>query len=685
MNRDRANRHSDNRLGDGQSTFDALSADQMLIVNRYCDQFEQLWRSTTDASLQEFSKNIVQMSGETDAVLHLELTAIDVQYRRQFGHAVSVDDYHRLFPSLSNLDLLQLAGNTEPSTKSGKTILHSGQRIGDYVIEACIGQGGMGQVYRARHELMDRDVAIKILLESTRSDEVAQRRFAREVRSVAKMSHPNVVTAFDARESDGMLCLVTEWIDGKTLSELIRSDGPLTVSNAVEYAIQAASGLQYAHESGLIHRDVKPSNLLLDLDGNVKVLDLGLAKLRMGLDDDDAGEALTQTNHIVGTAQFLSPEQARSPGQVDVRSDVYSLGCSLFFFLTGKPPYAGDTPLDTMLSHVSLVTPTVNEVSDSDVIPHRVSEFVASMMAKEPADRPASMAHVIDELVSIQNGLVDVDDLQAVTNAESMVTAKASTTLGAASSQGPPRWRWAAAIIVSLLLIVGWQWVKSFGPGQQPITDGPDTASVIFDGLSAYADVTSFDVPIDGPAMIEVVVTPDGGRLPSNVVSWLGEDILVLFVSSPRRWGIALRHNGESQLHIAIDPFVNNQTYLLAAHWDGSEARLWVDGKPIKTRLSSYPLVASETAMCFGGLADGLLPMDQGTRFFRGKIHKLRLSQHPLPEPAKHESELVLHDSCVALFDLEEGSGNQVTDSSTREWIADLHDALWDVLPITQP
>ncbi len=688
------------RNSDQPSTFDALSADQMLLVNDCCDQFEQLWRTTTFASLQDFAETLQPMSDETLAVLQLELTAIDIQYRQQFEHPVSVNDYHQLFPGLSDLELPQLAGSSMSNNPVSKSILPDGHRIGDYRIESCIGQGGMGQVYRARHEIMQREVAIKVLLDRSGSDELAQRRFAREVRSIAKLSHPNVVTAFDARESDGMLCLVTEWIDGKNLSQLVKSNGPLEVAKAINYAIQAAKGLHCAHEMGFIHRDVKPSNLLLDSAGNVKVLDLGLAKLRMGLDanevsrdqfnGDEEGDTITQTDHIVGTAHFLSPEQARSPTQVDVRSDVYSLGCTLFYCLTGRPPYVGDTPFGTMLSHVNSATPTVCETSTSNVIPHQVSEFVAEMMAKQPADRPESMSDVIEKLTSLENDLANggarVGGRLAKSPIKNTSTQNTSTQSRHANTRQPaPKWVVGIGLAICFTLLASWPLIGAFISQQQSTADKPDSASVVFDGLSAYASVRDFDVPINGPAMIEALVTPDRCPAPANVATWTGEKILVLFVAPHRRWGIALRHNGKSQLHIANESFVDREACLVAALWDGQQAKLFVDGERVTTTQSTYPLTASETALCFGGVTNGLLPMDQGTRYFRGRIHKLRFSNAPIPKPAKRTSELTLNDSCVALFDLEEGNGNQVFGSGQSHWTADLHGASWSVLRVEHP
>ncbi|MFK8111835.1 MAG: serine/threonine protein kinase, partial [Rubripirellula sp.] len=251
------------------SKFDSLPPEQMIVVNRFCDQFEQLWRDHEEASLTAFLDSVQCVQEDTLAVLQIELVALDRQYRTKYDReTIALDRYASWCPCLTKQDLLSLERGT--STEMQGT-LQSGQRIGDYVIHECIGRGGMGQVYRARHELMGREVAIKILLERSNKDAEARSRFEREVRSVAAMSHPNVLAAFDAREFGGMLCLVTEWIDGSNLSEIVAERGPLPVAEALDLIRQAARGLAYAHEKGIIHRDVKPSNLFLDQAGKLKV------------------------------------------------------------------------------------------------------------------------------------------------------------------------------------------------------------------------------------------------------------------------------------------------------------------------------------------------------------------------------------------------------------------------------
>jgi len=267
--------------------------------------------------------------------------------------------------------------------------------LGEYVILKPIGSGGMGEVYQAEHRRMKRVVALKMLLpEGVKQRDVADR-FLREARVAAKLSHPNIVTAYDAGEVNGLPFLVMEYVEGTDLAATVRAEGPLPVETALDYVLQAARGLAYAHEHGVIHRDIKPPNLLVDRQGTVKILDMGLARLAMSADERSVTE-LTQSGMLLGTVDFMAPEQFEGATRVDPRADVYSLGCTLGYLLTGQPVYDGDSMLQRIMAHREQPVPSLRQ-SRSDV-PKALDDLFQRMLAKRPEDRPQSMEQVIKAL-----------------------------------------------------------------------------------------------------------------------------------------------------------------------------------------------------------------------------------------------------------------------------------------------
>jgi serine/threonine protein kinase len=269
--------------------------------------------------------------------------------------------------------------------------------LGNYVILEKLGQGGMGTVFKAKHRRMDRTVALKVLSPKLTKSPAAVLRFRREVRAAAKLEHPNIVAAFDADESGGTHFLVMQYVDGCDLSKFIKSRGSMTVPLAVRCLEQAACGLQYAHERGIVHRDIKPANLLLSHDNDLKLLDLGLATIADHHGVVDHG--LTDTTAIIGSVDYMAPEQGVNTKRADARSDIYSLGCTFFYLLTGRIPFSGETAVEKILAHRDQPTPDLGRLRPD--LPTPLLQVFQRMVAKKSADRYQTMGEVLTDLRAV--------------------------------------------------------------------------------------------------------------------------------------------------------------------------------------------------------------------------------------------------------------------------------------------
>ncbi|SFH57344.1 serine/threonine-protein kinase [Planctomicrobium piriforme] len=302
------------------------------------------------------------------------------------------------------------------------------QQIGQYELLSLLGQGGMGAVYKARHRKLDKIVALKVLPAGKLADQQAVIRFEREMRAVGKLQHPNIVAAHDAGEIDGTHYLVMELVDGIDLGALSRTCGLLPINDACELVRQAALGLQHAYEHGLVHRDIKPSNLMLarqqrGIAATVKILDMGLALLEEAAVED--GKELTSTGQVMGTIDYMAPEQSLDTHQVDIRADIYSLGATLFRLLTGRAPFADGTRTSITKKLMTLAnTPAPDIRTLRPDCPSEVAQLVAALLAKDPAQRPTPPSELARLLAPFAQGA----DLQALFNSE-QVDRSAPTSL----------------------------------------------------------------------------------------------------------------------------------------------------------------------------------------------------------------------------------------------------------------
>src|SRR5215468_8383545 len=284
-------------------------------------------------------------------------------------------------PGLSRMGPLSMAGeSTTPAVCPNLPPELAGHPR--FRLQWELGRGGMGVVYLARQTMMDRQVVIKVINRSLLDQPGAVDRFRYEIRAAAQLSHPNIVTAYDAEEAGDLHMLVMEFVPGESLAEVVQRRGPLPVVNACHYVRQAALGLQHAHEQGMVHRDIKPQNLMLTPKGRVKILDFGLAKV---VSEEHSSTGLTASGACMGTPDYIAPEQATDARTADIRADLYSLGCTLYCLLAGRPPFREDTAMMTILAHMQKEPQPLPELRPD--VPEALWQVVGRLLAKDPASR----------------------------------------------------------------------------------------------------------------------------------------------------------------------------------------------------------------------------------------------------------------------------------------------------------
>ena len=401
---------------------------------------------------------------------------------------------------------------------------------GRYELDGVVGRGGMAEVFRARYIRLDRIVAVKTLREDLARDQTFQARFRREAQSAASLNHPSIVAVYDTGEDQlgptPVPYIVMEYVDGRTLRDLLREDRRLLPERAAEITDGVLRALDYSHKNGIVHRDIKPGNVMLTRTGEVKVMDFGIARAV-----SDAQATMTQTAQVIGTAQYLSPEQARGE-RVDARSDLYSTGCLLYELLTGRPPFTGDSPVAIAYQHVR-----ENPVPPSQIdpeIPPWADSIVLKAMQKDPADRYQSAGEMRNDLQRALSGAPVAapmrGDMYAGTRRMGQSTQLAGPTSAIPAysygpQDGPPdrqsgrrAWLWVIVAVIALLVLAGgifaFEYVSGNGSGVAVPSVSNETAPVALAALAkaGFETRTVSQVSAGVPKGTVIKTDPAGGN-----------------------------------------------------------------------------------------------------------------------------------------------------------------------------
>ncbi len=397
-------------------------------------------------------------SGRTIAASHLDLSLGDEQ--------PTVISQRGVLPSGS-------------PTESAMRILHGrilpGERLGHFELLQYVGGGGMGKVFRALDTRLARTVALKILSPEHAMDHETVLRFQNEAQSAARLDHENIARVYYVGEDRGLNYIVFEFIEGVNVRDLIESKGPLGLADAVSYTLQVADALAHASQRNVVHRDIKPSNLLITPAGQAKLIDMGLARLR----EVDASADLTASGVTLGTFDYISPEQARDPRNTDVRSDIYSLGCTFFYMLSGRPPFMGGTMLQKLLQHQTDQPPDLREFRPE--LPEDVNRVLRKMLAKDPRHRYATPVELVNDLL----GVARVAGLRPTAPGGRTWTVPTAPEIPFYYRHLP----WVVPLLALVAVVVALEYLWHYLPGPAGALHGP-TPSRVENGLLAAPPIS---------------------------------------------------------------------------------------------------------------------------------------------------------------------------------------------------
>jgi len=496
--------------------------------------------------------------------------------------------------------------------------------VGDYVILQPVAKGGMGEVYRARHCVMKREVAVKFTLPNAEGKvtDAFVRRFQREVETASQLLHPNIVSSLDAGHRGEVCYLVMEFVQGTNLAKHVRKQGPMPFAQALDCIIQAAQGLEYAHRKGVVHRDIKPSNLILTVDGLIKILDMGLVRTTTPNDESqptvEHEDDLTKTGHLLGTVDFMAPEQAIDPRTADARSDIYSLGCTLYYLLTGTAPYRLNTNATTMSSVIAhREKPIPSITANRKDVPESFQRIFAKMLNKQPEHRFQSASEL---LASLRKAQADLENEQAQISLTE--TRDYSPTVRSRKRT------WFAVGLAAVLLVGGyaaWQSLPKTVPAGQSESQPPEDDKPITQKVNL---LTSIDLdkawsvgqdwkladgllttPSTSPSKLHVpIFLPDAFQLTTRVKRIGASGPLALGVSDPKK-----------KLHILVDASRKAGSMTALGSINGRLAQS-VDNKLNLDTDRETELVLTVTPNSISLAADGTVVLD-----WKGNLKQLSL------------------------------------------------------------